>query len=134
MAEIIRSEADGRLSFGDYSKTEKTKVSDFKAKGGLYKVKTFNEITKLECDDQFVYESVPGTDVTGFALTGEEVSFSVSGPEDAEITLGLEPEAEYDIQLDGADAGKMKTNLGGKLTLSVELEEGKTVSVEVKKA
>lgn len=27
----------------------------------MYKVKTYNEITKLERNDMFVYESVPGT-------------------------------------------------------------------------
>ena len=39
----------------------------------------------------------------------------------AQITVELEDESEYDITIDGADAGKMKTNLGGKLSLSVEL-------------
>ena len=34
----------------------------------------------------------------------------------------------------GKDAGSMKTNLGGKLSLSVELEEGQSVPVEIKKA
>ena len=29
--------------------------------GDLYKVKTFKEITKLERNGMFVYESVPGT-------------------------------------------------------------------------
>lgn len=43
------------------------------------------------------------------------------GTEDAQITVELEDESEYDITIDGADAGKMKTNLGGKLSLSVEL-------------
>ena len=45
----------------------------------------------------------------------------VEGPEDAQVTVELEDEAEYDIAIDGTDAGKMKTNLGGKLSLSVEL-------------
>lgn len=38
--------------------------SDFEHRGDLYKVKTFKEITKLERNGLFVYESVPGTAVT----------------------------------------------------------------------
>ena len=60
------------------------------------------------------------------------MSFDVEGPEDAQITVELEDEAEYDITIDGADAGKMKTNLGGKLSLSVELGDHQ-VDVKVTK-
>lgn len=133
VSELIRVEDDGTLSFGDYTKTEKTKKSDFKANGGIYKVKTFNEITRLECDDEFVFESDPGTAVLHFSSDDDKVSFEVEGPEDADITIGLEPEAEYDIFINGSDSGKMKTNLGGKLTISVELGD-KTAKVEIKKA
>lgn len=38
--------------------------------GDLYKVKTFKEITKLERNGMFVYESVPGTAVTDFSGKG----------------------------------------------------------------
>lgn len=31
------------------------------------------------------------------------------------------------------DAGQMKTNLGGKLSVSVELSEGTPITVEIKK-
>jgi hypothetical protein len=89
--------------------------------GDIYKVKTFSEITKLERNGMFVYESVPGTAVMNLKATDTGLTFQVEGPEDAQITVGLEDEAEYDITIDGADAGKMKTNLGGKLSLSVEL-------------
>lgn len=129
--ELIREESDGTLSFGDYSLKEKAKKSDFPHKGDKYKVKTFGEITKLERNEAFVYESVPGTAVSHLALDGDKVSFSVEGPEDAEITLGMEPEAEYDIKVNGKDDGTMKTNLGGKLTLSVELDPERTVQVSV---
>ena len=44
----------------------------------------------------------------------------------------VEDEAEYDIVIDGADAGRMKTNLGGKLSLSVELGDA-PVKVSVQK-
>ena len=119
--ELIRSELDGTLSFGDYTLDTKTKKDGFEFQGDIYKVKTFKEITKLEKNGMFVYESVPGTAVINLNATDTGLTFQVEGPEDAQITVELEDESEYDITIDGADAGKMKTNLGGKLSLSVEL-------------
>ena len=46
--ELIRSELDGTLSFGDYTLDTKTKKDGFEFQGDIYKVKTFKEITKLE--------------------------------------------------------------------------------------
>lgn len=43
-------------------------------------------------------------------------------------------DSEYEITIDGESAGKMATNMGGKLVLSVEFEAGKEVSVNVVKA
>ena len=78
-----------------------------------------------------VNESVPGTAVHEFYETAQTVEFSVEGPEDAQITLGLEEEAEYEIDIAGTSAGTMKTNLGGKLSLSVELEDADSVEIKV---
>ena len=61
ISELIRTEADGTISFGDYSLSSKAKLDNFDHGGDLYKVKTFAEITKLERNGMFVYESVPGT-------------------------------------------------------------------------
>ena len=122
MNELIRSESDGTISFGNYSLAAKAKLDNFEHAGDLYKVKTYQAITKLERNGMFVYESVPGTAVTGFKATEEEVSFQVEGQEDAQITLELEAGTEYDIKINGTDAGVMKTNLGGKLSISVELD------------
>jgi len=133
ISELIRSEADGSISFGDYSLADKKKLEDYKHDGDLYKVKTFSDITKLEKNGMFVYESVPGTAVNHFKCSAEEVSFVVEGTEDAQITLELEPETSYDILVSGQDAGQMKTNLGGKLNLSVELDADTAVEVVVKR-
>ena len=81
----------------------------------------------------FVYESVPGTAVTGFLATEEAVSFQVEGKEDAQITLELEAGKEYDIVIDGTDAGAMKTNLGGKLSFSVEMDGSSPIAVKIAK-
>ena len=38
---------------------------------------------------------------------------------------------DYEVFTDGIAVGGMKTNMSGKLSLSVELSEGKTVDVKV---
>lgn len=121
--ELIRKEADGAISFGNYKLTEKTKLSDFEVEGDMYKVKTFNEITKLERNGMFVYESTPGTAVNVFKASANEVSFFVEGIGASQITLELEAEKEYEVFISNKSVGKMKTNLGGKLTIHVEAEE-----------
>lgn len=132
--ELLRSEADGSVSFGNHKLSHKAKVEDYKHAGDLLKVKTFNEITKLEKNGMFLYESVPGTSVLNFSESGEGVSFIVEGDEDAQITVGLEDDTEYEVLIDGASIGKMKTGLGGKLSLSVELEAADEVSVKIVQA
>lgn len=131
--ELIRKEADGTLSFGNYMLDTKTKKSDFEYEGDQYKVKTFREITKLERNGLFVYESVPGTAVNSFKSNGSKVTFSVESYEDAGITLELEPDCEYKVKVNGVSVGKVKTNLGGKLNLSVELNDGESSKIEVEK-
>ena len=131
--ELLRVETDGTISFGDYTLDAKAKLDNFAHNGDIYKVKTYKDITKLECNDIFVYESVPGTAVLNFKKEEGKVSFSVEGMEGAQITLGLEPETEYEISVDGESVGAMSTNLGGKLSLSVEIEAEKVVSIVVNK-
>ena len=81
----------------------------------------------------FVYESVPGTTVLDLEAEENGMSFVVEGPKDAQITVELEEDTQYKIQIDGVDAGEMKTNLGGKLSFSVELEQAEQVSVHIEK-
>jgi hypothetical protein len=121
--ELIRKENDGTISFGNYALDVKSKVSDFEHQGDIYKVKTFYEITKLEKNGMFVYESVPGTAVFHLDAKDDQISFEVSGKDTAQITLELEAEKEYEIYKNNSNLGKMKTNLGGKLVVSIELEE-----------
>ena len=134
ISELIRTEGNGTLSFGDYTLGAKAKLDNYEFHGDKYKVKTFKEITKLERNGLFVYESVPGTSVFDFEETDVRTEFEVEGFEDTQITLELEEGSEYEITIDGESAGKMATNMGGKLVLSVEFEAGKEVSVNVVKA
>ncbi len=131
ISELIRTEDNGTISFGDYTLSAKAKKEDYEHEGDLYKVKTFHEITKLERNGMFVYESVPGTAVTDFAVKDASVSFTVEGSADAQITVQLEDDMEYEIFTAGVAAGGMNTNMSGKLSLSVELSEGKSVAVKI---
>lgn len=131
--ELIRSEANGSISFGNYELDAKTKLSDFEHEGNLYKVKTFKEITKLERNGMFVYESVPGTAVEDFLTTENGVSFVVYGTGDAQITVGLEESTEYKILVDGEPSDQQKTNLGGKLSMSLDLAERNGVKITIEK-
>lgn len=131
--ELIRIEGNGGISFGNYQLASKQKKADFEAYGDIYKVKTYYEITKLERNEQFVYESVPGTAVNNFIVSEDGVSFSVSGAQDVNITLGLEESTEYEVFIGGMKVSEMKTNLSGKLAVSVELNEGETKEVNIKK-
>lgn len=134
VSELIRTEADGTISFGNYELDQKSKVSDFEHNGDLYKVKTFREITKLERNGMFVYESVPGTTVNHLDVTESGMTFQVEGPTDAQITVELEEDTEYQIFVEDSEVGEMKTNLGGKLVLSVELEGAETVTIKIERA
>ena len=133
ISELIRTEADGTISFGNYELNQKSKVSDFEHKGDLYKVKTFKEITKLERNGMFVYESVPGTAVSHLKATENGMSFTVECPTDAQITVELEEETSYQVFVDDKEVGEMKTNLGGKLVLSVELDSTESAAVRIEK-
>lgn len=131
--ELIKTESDGTLSFGDYTLTTKMKLEGFEHEGDEYKIKTFSGITKLEKNGMFVYESVPGTTVRHFRQMDQELSFLVSGKGDAQFTVEMEADAGYLVNINGTDVGIMKTNLSGKLSISAELEETGSVDVAIKK-
>ena len=61
------------------------------------------------------------------------MSFIVEGDDDAQITIGLEEETEYEVIVADVSVGKMKTNLGGKLNISAELADSGEVSIIVQK-
>lgn len=131
--ELLRTEDNGTISFGNYKLDTKAKVEDYEHAGDLYKVKTFKELTKLEKNGMFAYESQPGTSVTDFKETEDGVTFTVEAGEDAQITVGLEEDTEYSVSVDGVNIGTMKTNLSGKLSISVELENAGEIAVKIVK-
>lgn len=131
--ELIRNEENGKVSFGNHSLPEKKKVENFKSGNDLLKVKTYSEMTRLEKNDLFVYESEPGTSVFDFEQNDNGVTFKVSSDQDAQITVGLAEDTEYSVIINGSDSGKMKTNLSGKLSFSIELASDDIAEVKIAK-
>ncbi len=129
--DIISTLENGKLSFGNYTLTEKQKKEDFPHCGDLYKIKTYNTMTKLEKNGLFLFESVPGTDVTDFEENENGMFFKVESDKDAQITVGLEENTEYDIEVDGKSIGKIKSNTSGKVSFSVELTAGDKKDIKI---
>lgn len=128
--ELLRAEENGKISFGNYELRDKKKLEDFAHMGDVYKVKTFAEITKLEKNGLFLYESVPGTTVHEFEESAEGVSFLAEGAHATQVTVGLKEDTEYEVFLNDASIGVVKTNLSGKLNVSVDLKlEDVTVKI-----
>ena len=131
--ELLRAENDRTISFGNHRLAAKAKLEDYEHGGNLYKVKTFKELTKLEKNGMFAYESEPGTSVNHFEETENGLTFTVEGDEDAQITVGLEEDTVYTVYVNGVDVGEMKTNLSGKLNISVELSSVDKAEVKIVK-
>ncbi len=129
--ELLRSESNGNISFGNHELAAKAKLEDYEHAGDLYKVKTFQAITKLEKNGLFLYESVPGTSVHDFCESEGGISFVVEGKQDAQIIVGVEEDSGYEVFVGGESAGMIKTNLSGKINISVELEGSGAVEVKI---
>lgn len=131
--ELISTGEDKTIQFGDYSLDSKNKKDGFEFFGDIYKVKTFKEITKLEKNEMFAFESVPGSAVTGYAATNEQITFEAYGEGDVQFTLGVEPEASYEVYVNGESIGEVSTNVSGKLSVSAELDTDRATKVKVVK-
>ena len=129
---LIRIETDGTISFGNYELSQKEKVVDFEVGGNLYKVKSFNDITKLTKDGALVYESLPGTAVHGFNATDKSVTFEVWGKAESQVTMELSPSTEYHLFIDEVKIGKIKSSLAGKVSFSVDCSR-EAKKIEIKK-
>ena len=68
-----------------------------------------------------------------FSVNPDGVEFTVEGDRDAQITIQLEDDTEYEVYVDDVAVGGMKTNMSGKLVVSVELNEGAACRVKVVK-
>jgi len=131
--QLIVSNEDNAISFGNHKVIEKQKQEGIELDGDVYKVKTHNQITRLEKNGRLLYESVPGTTVSHFKLDSDVMNFTVEGSaEDAQITVELEADQDYKVYINQMQVGKVKSNLAGKISFSVDFASGKQ-NVEIKK-
>lgn len=124
LEKLISSSAKGGLDFGDYESVDKQKQEGFEFDGNTYNVKSHKDITRLEKNSYLLYESVPGTVVTDFHAGASELSFTVNGVEPVQVTLGLEPDAEYRLLINSTQVGKVNANRSGKISFSLTFEAG----------
>ena len=131
--QLLCSENDGTISFGNHVLEEKAKLEDFNHGGDIYKVKTFIAMTKLEKNGMFLYESVPGTSVNHFQETEKGLDFFVQGDDEAQIIVGLEDNTEYEVFINDESVGIMNTGVSGKLNVSVDFTDANRVHIKIVK-
>jgi hypothetical protein len=61
----------------------------------------------------------------------DHLEFVVEGKEDAQVTLQLEDDTDYEVDVDGFPADTVRTNLTGKLSLGLEFGEKDSVMVTI---
>ncbi len=133
LEKLIIANEDDSISFGNHETQEKQKLEGFELNGEVYKVKTHNEITRLEKNGRLLFESVPGTTVSDLKLNSDSMSFSLFGSaEDAQVTVELEADEEYTVYINEVQLGKVKSNLAGKISFSVDFASG-SQTVQIKK-
>lgn len=124
-------EDDNSISFGNYLVTEKQKVENFDVDGDIYKVRTHTEVTRLSKNSKLLLETVPGATVHKLLVNDKQTTFTIEGKGGTQITLELEPETHYTIYVDDVNLGKIKTNISGKISFSIDLtSESQAVKIE----
>ena len=125
LEKLIVASDNNAISFGNHEVKEKQKQEGFELAGEVYKVKTHNQITRLEKNGRLLFESVPGTTVNKLLLNSESMSFGVVGSaEDAQITVELEADQDYKVLINQLQVGKVKANIAGKISFSVDFATG----------
>lgn len=129
--EIICTEADGSLSFGNYEVAEKQKAEGFKVGNDEYKVRTHKDVTRLSKNGNLVLETVPGATVHSLKVGDRVTTFDIEGKGSTMVTLELIPDSTYSIYVDDVNIDKVNTNMAGKISFSVELDSNdKAVRIE----
>ena len=71
--------------------------------------------------------------MTGFRGNTEIAEFEVEALGDISFTMEMDPSSEYKLVIDGVSAGRIPTNVGGKLNASLSLNEGVKSSIRIVK-
>lgn len=124
---------DGSISFGNYETTEKVKIDQYMVGEDEYKLRSYNQVTRLSKNNVLIFESVPGVTVHNFKFTKNNIEFSLEGNKDVQLTLELEPLTTYKIILNGKLVDEQEANaISGKINFSLELADG-TGNVTIEK-
>lgn len=116
---------DGSISFGNYETTEKVKIDQYMVGEDEYKLRSYNQVTRLSKNNVLIFESVPGVTVHNFKFTKNNIEFSLEGNKDVQLTLELEPLTTYKIILNGKLVDEQEANaISGKINFSLELADG----------
>ncbi len=121
----IQVNADNTISFGNHLATEKVKIDDFKIGEDIYKLRSYNEVTRFTKNHKLVFESTPGVTVHNVKLSEDLINFKVEAERNPQLTLELEPDVTYKIKSNGHLVDEVKANsVSGKLSFSIELKKG----------
>ena len=129
----ISVNGDSSLNFGNHLIKEKLKVKDFDVNGNIYSVKTHNEVTRLEQNEQLLLECVPGASFWNFSVNENELTCVAKGAGVINLTLELAPDTEYAFFVGGKKIGSQKSNLSGKISFSAELAE-QGIEIKIQRA
>ena len=128
--EIIKIK-DNCLCFGNYLVSEKQKIDNFEFNGDKYRVRTHKTVTRFEKNDKMVLETVPGATIHKFKADDDKISFEAEGFDSTQITLELEPNQNYKLEVDNILLTTSKTNAFGKFSFSLNLDSvPKSVLIE----
>ncbi len=121
----IQVNDDNTISFGNHKATEKVKIDDFKIGQDIYKLRSYNEVTRFTKNHKLVFESTPGVTVHNVAISEELICFKVEADKNPQITLELVPDAVYKVKSNGGLVDEVKANgVSGKVSFSLELKKG----------
>jgi len=125
----IIAEKNGGLSFGDYTVSNKIKVNDFEYMGNIYSLRSHDLVTRFEKNGEMLIETVPGASVYDFVMDEKGCSFEIESSAGVQVTLGLVPDASYDLSIRGNKGSDIReeisVNRSGKLSFGIELGSDK---------
>lgn len=114
---------DKTISFGNYELEEKFKVKDFIFNQNVYKMATYNKLTRLSKNDILVLETTPGTTLHNFFQSDLDTTFKIEGIGDTLVTVELLPNTTYSLFINDTKIDKILTNLSGKINFSLSLSK-----------
>ena len=128
--------ANGSISFGNHEAADKIKVDDFEHQGAIYSVRTHKDVTRLEKNNDLLFEAVPGATIHNFVMDESGCDFEIEGKGNCQVTICLEPQTEYSYTTcanEGSSISIASSRASGKHTIGVTLSSS-LQKVSIKKS